>query len=47
MLDLLDSGRTLIDIRLLRARYVSDYLIAFTALERAIGTRVPANGRLP
>ena len=47
VLDLLDSGRTLIDIRLLRARYVSDYLIAFTALERAIGTRVPANGRLP
>ena len=47
VLDLLDSERTLIDIRSLRARYVSDYLIALTALERAIGTRVPPGGRRP
>ena len=47
VLDLLDGERTLIDIRSLRVRYVSDYLIALTALERAIGTRVPRNGRTP
>ena len=47
VLDLLDSERTLIDIRSLRARYVSDSLIALAALERAIGTRVPAGGRQP
>ena len=47
VLDLLDSERTLIDIRSLRARYVSDHLIALTALERAIGTRVPSSGRRP
>ena len=28
-------------MRLLGARYVSDYLIALTRLERAVGTRVP------
>ena len=47
VLDLLDSERTLIDIRSLRVRYVSDYLIALTALERAVGTRVARNGRTP
>ena len=42
VLDLLDSERTLLDMRLMRARYVSDFLIALTRLERAVGTRVPA-----
>ena len=41
VLDLLDSERTLLDMRLMRARYVSDYLVALTRLERAVGTRVP------
>jgi len=41
VLELLDSERTLIDVRLTRARYASDLLIAFAALERAVGTRVP------
>ena len=41
VLDLLDSERTLLEMRLMRARYVSDFLIALTRLERAVGTRVP------
>ena len=41
VLDLLDGERTLVEMRLLGARYVSDYLIALTRLERAVGTRVP------
>ena len=41
VLDLLDGERTLIDVRSMRARYLADILIALTALERAIGTRVP------
>ena len=47
VIELLDSERTLIDVRSLRARYLSDLLIALTALERAIGTRVPGIGRTP
>ena len=47
VLELLDSERSLIDVRSLRARYLSDLLIAMTALERAIGTRVPRSGRTP
>jgi outer membrane protein TolC len=47
VLELLDSERTLIDIRSMRARYLSDLLIALAALERAIGTRVPLAGRTP
>ena len=47
VLELLDSERALIDVRSLRARYLSDLLIALTALERAIGTRVPLTGRTP
>ena len=47
VLELLDGERTLIDVRSMRARYLSDLLIAFTALERAIGTRVPRSGRTP
>ena len=40
VLDLLDSERMLIEIRLMRARYVSDSLIALGDLERAVGLRV-------
>ena len=47
VLELLDSERTLIDVRTMRARYLSDLLIALTALERAIGTRVPRIGEMP
>lgn len=47
VLELLDSERTLIDVRTMRARYLSDLLIALTGLERAIGTRVPLTGRTP
>ncbi len=47
VLELLDGERTLIDVRSLRARYLSDLFIALTALERAIGTRVPGIGRTP
>ena len=47
VLELLDSERTRIDVRSMRARYLSDLLIALTALERAIGTRVPRAGRTP
>ncbi len=45
VLELLDSERTVIDVRSMRARYLSDILIALTALERAIGTRVPGSPR--
>ena len=47
VLELLDGERTRIDVRSMRARYLSDLLIALTALERAIGTRVPSAGRTP
>ena len=47
VLELLDGERTLIDVRSMRARYLSDLLIALTALERAIGTPVPRTGRTP
>jgi len=47
VLELLDSERTVIDVRTMRARYLSDSLIALTALERAIGTPVPRTGRTP
>ena len=47
VLELLDGERTLIDVRSMRARYLADLLIALTALERAIGTRVPRTGRTP
>ena len=47
VLELLDSERTLIDVRSMRARYLSDLLIALTSLERAIGTRVPLTGSTP
>ena len=45
VIELLDGERTVIDVRSMRARYLSDLLIALTALERAIGTRVPGSPR--
>lgn len=41
VLDLLDSERVLLDVRLINARYYSDYLTALADLERALGTRFP------
>ncbi len=40
-LDLLDSERVLLELRLINARYYSDYLRALANLERAIGTKFP------
>jgi outer membrane protein TolC len=40
-LDLLDSERVLLEVRLMNIRYRTDYLIALSSLERAIGTRFP------
>lgn len=41
VLDLLDSERVLLNVRLVNARYDSDFLIALAHLERAVGTRFP------
>jgi outer membrane protein TolC len=41
VLDLLDSERVLLGVRLMHARYRADLLIALAKLERAIGTRFP------
>ena len=41
MLDLLDGERVLLEVRLMIARYRSDYLVALADLERAIGVRFP------
>jgi outer membrane protein TolC len=41
VLDLLDSERILLELRLARARLHSDYLGALAALERALGTQFP------
>jgi outer membrane protein TolC len=41
VLDLLDSERFLLELRLANARFRSDYLGALAALERAVGTRFP------
>lgn len=41
MLDLLDSERVLLDVRLANERQRVDYLVALAELERAIGTRFP------
>jgi outer membrane protein TolC len=41
VLDLLDSERVLLNVRLVNARYYSDFLIALANLERAIGTKFP------
>ena len=40
-LDLLDSERVLLDIRLAEARFESDYMKALSRLEFALGTRFP------
>ena len=40
-LDLLDSERMLLEVRLINARYYADYLAALSGLERAVGTRFP------
>ena len=40
-LDLLDSERVLLELRLINARYYTDYLQALANLERAIGTKFP------
>lgn len=40
-LDLLDSERLLLESRLIKARYFTDYLKALASLERAIGTKFP------
>jgi len=41
VLDLLDSERVLLDVRLANERQRADYLVALAELERAIGTRFP------
>jgi outer membrane protein TolC len=41
VLDLLDSERVLLDVRLANERQRTDYLVALAELERAIGTRFP------
>jgi len=41
VLDLLDSERMQLDVRLVTARYSADYLVTLADLERAIGTTVP------
>ena len=41
VLDLLDSERVLLNVRIVNARYYSDLLNALANLERAIGTRFP------
>ncbi|MEE8583457.1 MAG: TolC family protein [Acidobacteriota bacterium] len=40
-LDLLDSERVLLEVRLIKARYRADFLQSLAALERAVGTRFP------
>jgi len=40
-LDLLDSERVLLEVRLMHERHYADYLVALTNLERAIGTTFP------
>jgi cobalt-zinc-cadmium efflux system outer membrane protein len=41
VLDLLDSERVLLDVRLINARHYSDHFIALADLERAVGTKFP------
>lgn len=41
VLDLLDSERMLLDVRLINTRYRADYLVALAQLERAVGAAVP------
>jgi len=41
VVDLLDSERVLLDVRLMNERQRADYLVALAALEHAVGTRFP------
>ena len=45
VLELLDGERVQLDVLRMRARYVSDFLIALADLERSVGVRVPLDGR--
>ena len=47
VLELLDSERVQLDVRRMRARYVSDFLIALADLERGVGVRAPLAGGRP
>jgi outer membrane protein, heavy metal efflux system len=47
VLDLLDSERSRLDVRLISARDTADYLVALADLERAIGTAFPRTTRVP
>jgi cobalt-zinc-cadmium efflux system outer membrane protein len=47
VLDLLDSERSRLDVRLIRARESADYLIGLANLERAIGAPFPEATRVP
>jgi outer membrane protein TolC len=40
-LDLLDSERVLLEVRLMHERHYADYLVALANLERALGTAFP------
>jgi outer membrane protein TolC len=41
VLELLDGERVLLSVRLARARYDADFLVALASLEHAIGTGFP------
>jgi cobalt-zinc-cadmium efflux system outer membrane protein len=47
VLELLDSERSRLDVRLIRARDIADYLVALADLERAIGAPFPEATRVP
>jgi cobalt-zinc-cadmium efflux system outer membrane protein len=47
MLDLLDSERNRLEVRLIRARDIADYLVALANLERAVGAPFPEATRIP
>ena len=47
VLDLLDSERSRLDVRLIYARDTADYLVALANLERAIGSPFPEGTRIP
>ncbi len=47
VLDLLDSERNRLDVRLVHARDAADYLVALANLERAIGAPFPEGTRVP
>ena len=45
VLELLDSERIQLDVQRIRARYLSDFLVALNDLERGVGAPVPLGGR--